>query len=284
MMEMNATYQANLHDAEEGRAVYAAVNEELERGPQLNEELLMRILKENSKTEYGIKYGFADITSIKEYQKRVPVIVYDNIAEELERMANGEKDVLTAYPFTHMNETSATMGVPKRIPMTQEQSQVFLRYNKQYMDGLKAEMLDSEWMEGRAFCTTEGKHRTLASGITVGDASSVMADYIRGGRETLGNMMAALFTSPIEASFPAAGTDTKYIHARFALMDENVTGMITGFYSLVVNYLRYIADNYVLLIDDIEHGTISEEIKLTPETRESLLAQIQPMPERAAKL
>ena len=284
MMEMNATYQANLHDAEEGRAVYAAVNEELERGPQLNEELLMRILKENSKTEYGIKYGFADITSIKEYQKRVPVIVYDNIAEELERMANGEKDVLTAYPFTHMNETSATMGVPKRIPMTQEQSQVFLRYNKQYMDGLKAEMLDSEWMEGRAFCTTEGKHRTLASGITVGDASSVMADYIRGGRETLGNMMAALFTSPIEATFPAAGTDTKYIHARFALMDENVTGMITGFYSLVVNYLRYIADNYVLLIDDIEHGTISEEIKLTPETRESLLAQIQPMPERAAKL
>lgn len=187
-------------------------------------------------------------------------------------MANGEKDILTAYPFNHMNETSATTGVPKRIPMTQEQVQVFMRYNKHYMDGLKAELLDSAWMEGRAFCTTEGKHRTLPSGITVGSASSVMAGNLRGGRETLGSMMAALYTSPIEATLPVPNTDIKYIHSRFALMDENITGIISGFYSVVVNYLKYIADNYELLIDDIEKGTISDDIRLTPEIRESLLA------------
>lgn len=244
----------------------------------------MRILRDNKDTEYGKRYGFADITSVEEYQRRVPVIVYDNIAEDLERMANGEKNILTVYPFTHMNETSATMGVPKHIPMTQEQAQVFLKYNKQYMDGLKAEHLGNGWMEGRAFCTTEGKHRTLDSGITVGDASSVMADYIRGGKEALGNMMGALFTSPVEATLPVPNTDTKYIHARFALMDENITGMITGFYSLIVNYLKYIADHYKLLIDDIENGTINEDIRLTQEVRDSLLAKIQPMPERAARL
>ena len=283
-MEQNVTYLANAHDAETGRTVYAAVNEEFKRGPELNEALLMRILRDNKDTEYGKRYGFADITSVEEYQRRVPVIVYDNIAEDLERMANGEKNILTAYPFTHMNETSATMGVPKHIPMTQEQAQVFLKYNKQYMDGLKAEHLGNGWMEGRAFCTTEGKHRTLDSGITVGDASSVMADYIRGGKEALGNMMGALFTSPVEATLPVPNTDTKYIHARFALMDENITGMITGFYSLIVNYLKYIADHYKLLIDDIENGTINEDIRLTQEVRDSLLAKIQPMPERAARL
>ena len=277
-MEQNVTYLANAHDAETGRTVYAAVNEEFKRGPELNEALLMRILRDNKDTEYGKRYGFADITSVEEYQRRVPVIVYDNIAEDLERMANGEKNILTAYPFTHMNETSATMGVPKHIPMTQEQAQVFLKYNKQYMDGLKAEHLGNGWMEGRAFCTTEGKHRTLDSGITVGDASSVMADYIRGGKEALGNMMGALFTSPVEATLPVPNTDTKYIHARFALMDENITGMITGFYSLIVNYLKYIADHYKLLIDDIENGTINEDIRLTQEVRDSLLAKIQPMP------
>jgi len=283
-MDTNQTLLANQHDAETGKAVYEAVNKEFDQGYELNEELLMRILRDNSETEYGKKYGFADIKSVEEYQKKVPVIVYDHIAQELERMADGEKNILTAYPFTHMNETSATMGVPKRIPMTQEQAQVFLKYNKQYMDGLKANLLGSSWMEGRAFCTTEGKHRKLDSGITVGDASSVMADYIRGGRETLGAMMATLFTSPLEATLPVPNTDTKYIHARFALMDENVTGIISGFYSLVVNYLKYIANNYELLINDIEKGTINEDIELTPEVRESLLAKLQPMPERAAKL
>ena len=130
-MENNATYLANKKDAETGRAVYEAVNREFERGYEINEALLMRILRDNSDTEYGRKYGFSEITSVEEYQKRVPVIVYDNIAKYIERMSNGEQNILTAYPFKHMNETSATTGKLKRIPMTQEQSQVFVRYNKQ---------------------------------------------------------------------------------------------------------------------------------------------------------
>ena len=283
-MENDATYLANRQDAETGRAVYEAVNREFEQGYELNEALLMRILRENSETEYGRRYGFSEITSVAEYQKRVPVIVYGDIAGDIERMANGEQNILTAYPFKHMNETSATTGKAKWIPMTLEQSQVFLRYNNQYMNGLKAALLGEDWLKGRAFCTSEGSHRTLPSGITVGSAASVMADYVRGGKETLGAMMTTLFTSPMEATLPVPKTDTKYIHARFALMDENITGIICGFYSIVINYLQYIADHYELLIDDIEHGTISEDVTLTPEVRESLLSKIQPMPERAARL
>ena len=70
-MEQNVTYLANARDAETGREVYAAVNEEFKRGPELNEELLMRILRDNKDTEYGQKYGFADITSVEEYQKKI---------------------------------------------------------------------------------------------------------------------------------------------------------------------------------------------------------------------
>ena len=150
-MEMNRIQQINSGDLEVGRAVYAEVNEEFKQGPELNKELLMRILRDNKDTDYGRKYGFAEITSVEEYQKRVPVIVYDDIADDLERMSNGEKDILTAYPFTHMNETSATTGVPKRIPMTQEQGLTFIKYNNQYLDGMKAELLDDAWIEGRGF-------------------------------------------------------------------------------------------------------------------------------------
>jgi len=283
-MEKSATYLANARDAEAGRAVYAQINQEFERGPEINRALLMQILQDNKDTEYGRKYGFAEIKTVEEYQKRVPVIVYDHIAEGIERMCRGEQNVLTAYPFRHMNETSGTIGIVKRIPMTQKQGEVFLKYNKLYMDGLKAELLDPSWMEGRAFCTSEGTHRTLPSGITVGCASSVMAEYVRGGKEALGQMMATLFTSPVEATIPQPGTDTRYIHARFALMDPDVTGIITGFYSLVVVLLKYIDTHYEMLIDDIEKGTISEKVSLSDEQRESLHKKLRPMPERAAQL
>ena len=282
--EMNVTYQANARDAEVGKAVYRQINEEFERGVQTNEALLMQILADNKDTEYGRKYGFADIKTVKQYQQQVPVIVYDHIAEAIERMADGQQNVLTVYPFRHMNETSGTIGCPKKIPMTQKQAEVFTKYNKQYVDGLKAELLGESWMEGRSFCTSEGTHRTLPSGITVGCASSVMADYIRGGKDALNSMMTTLFTSPVEATIPVPNCNTKYIHARFALMDPDITGMICGFYSIITNFLKYITDNIDMLIQDIESGTIDENAGLPDEVRESLLKKIQPMPERGAEL
>ena len=284
MIDKNAVYQANLKNAEDGKAAYEQILREFEHGPETNTALLMRILDDNKDTEYGKQYGFADIRTVEDFQKKVPVIVYDDIKPLIRRMEDGEKNILTAYECNHFNETSATSGEPKHIPMTREQNGVFLKYDKLYKDGLKAVCLDPAWMEGRAFATSEGQHHTLPSGITVGDASSVMANYIRGGKATIGAALEMVYTSPIEATLPVPHTDTRYIHARFALMDRDITGIVTGFYSLVLSYLKYIAENYELLINDIEKGTIDPEIKLTDETRASLLAKIEPMPERAAEL
>ncbi len=283
-MKHSIYYQSNLNDSQTGKKVYEQINEEFANGPELNNSLLFQILHDNKDTEYGKKYGFADITSIEEYQKQVPVIMYDDIADDITKMCNGEQNVLTAYPCKHMNVTSGTIGKQKKIPMTQKQNEVFVKYNKMYLDGLKSELLDSSWMEGRAFCTAEGTHSVLPSGITVGSASSVMADFIRGGKETLGAMMEKLFSSPVEATIPESGTDTKYIHARFALMDKGLTGIISAFYSLVVVYFKYIDNNYKMLIDDIEKGTICDKSGLQDSVKESLMKKIKPMPERAAEL
>ncbi|MCR4657669.1 MAG: GH3 auxin-responsive promoter family protein, partial [Lachnospiraceae bacterium] len=222
--------------------------------------------------------------TIEDYQKKVPVITYDDIAEYLERMMDGEKNILTAYDYNHFNETSGTVGVPKVVPMTEEQSQVFARYNNLLMYGIIREDLDPDWKEGRGFCTSSGNCRTLPSGLTVGEASAKMADYIKGGKEALDQMIRVMYTSPLEGLNPEHGVDTKYIHTRFALMDKNVRGMITGFYSVIVLFLRYIEDNFELLIHDIETGTISDEIDMSDECRKSLLSKIEPMPERAAEL
>ncbi len=284
MSKNSPSYIANAKTAAEGKTGYEQIIKDFDRGPEINTALLFRILADNKDTEYGRKFGFAEIKTVEDYQKRVPVIVYDDIKEYVTRMENGEKDILTAYPCTHFNETSATSGEPKHIPMTKQQFGAFYKYNKLYVDGLKAVFLDPAWMEGRAFCTAEGRHHTLPSGLTVGDASSVMADYIRGGKETLGTLMETIFTSPIEATLPVPHTDTRYVHARFFLMDRDVTGIICGFYSVAMCYLKYIADNYELLIDDIEKGTIHEDIKLTAGVRSSLLEKIRPMPERAREL
>ncbi len=283
-MSGSKTYMANEQNSSQGLVVLEEFREETKKPMECTTELLMKLLQDNKDTEYGKKYGFADIHTIEDYQKKVPVITYDDIAEYLERMMDGEKNILTAYDYNHFNETSGTVGVPKVVPMTEEQSQVFARYNNLLMYGIIREDLDPDWKEGRGFCTSSGNCRTLPSGLTVGEASAKMADYIKGGKEALDQMIRVMYTSPLEGLNPEHGVDTKYIHTRFALMDKNVRGMITGFYSVIVLFLRYIEDNFELLIHDIETGTISDEIDMSDECRKSLLSKIEPMPERAAEL
>lgn len=49
----------------------------------------MKLLNGNKDTEYGKKYDFANIHSVEDYQKKVPVVVYDDLAPYLERMMDG---------------------------------------------------------------------------------------------------------------------------------------------------------------------------------------------------
>ena len=284
MQNNDMTYTINQANVAQAQPDYAAFREECRDPFGTNEKLLLSILRDNKDTEYGLRYDFAHISSYEEYREKVPVIKYQDIAADIDRMVDGEKNILTAYPFSHMNETSGTVGKAKLIPMTDRQTQVFLKYNKHYMDAFYADKLGEDWMKGHIFCTSQGKYRTAPSGITIGDASSKMAEYVQGGREGLDSMLRTLYTSPVEATIPVLGTDTKYIHARFALADSSVTGIVSGFYIMAVQYLHYIAENYEMLIHDIETGTIDERVDLPVDVKASLLKKIQPMPERAAQL
>ncbi len=284
-MSDSLTLKANKESAEAGRSVYhSVVNEETKNPGQLQKKLLMDLLKDNADTEYGKKYDFANIHTVEEYRKKVPVQVYDDFAPYIERIINGEKNILTAYKVDQVNFTSGTVGTQKYIPMTDVQARVFMKYNYMYINGLKAELLPKEWMNGKSFCPNEGTCTVNDHGITMGCASARNARVLKSGDSASAQMYRALYTSPAEAIAPEKGTDTKYLHMRFALAQRDLTGMFTGFYNVLVHYFRYLANNYEMLINDIEKGTIDESIEMPESVRQSVLAQIHPDPVRAAEL
>ncbi len=284
-MALNYTLVANKETASSGEQVYLnVINEDTQIPEQLQEKLIMRIIRDNENTEFGKKMGFSDIQSIDDYRTKVPVHVYDDFAPYLERMRDGEKNVLTVYEFDHMNTTSGTVGNPKYVPMTVEQQYVYMKYNYMYLNGLKAHLLPEKWMEGKTFCTSEGTCKMLDSGITIGSASAKSAEILKNGENAQAQMMRAIYTSPIEAMVPEPGTDTKYLHVRFALAERNVSGIVSPFYNMLVHLLQYLADNHKMLINDIEKGTIDESVNMPDSVRESVLARIKPDPERAAEL
>lgn len=55
------------------------------------------MLSINAKMQYRIRktLHFGEITTIEEYQQKVPFSIYDDYAPYIERMIAGEKDLLT---------------------------------------------------------------------------------------------------------------------------------------------------------------------------------------------
>ena len=102
-----------------GKRVLADM-EKCSRNPgKANEELLLRILRENADTEYGRKYGFGEIRSVEEYRQKVPFSDYDVYEPYIRRMVqHNEKDLITAYEVIQYAETSGSVGVQKKIPVT----------------------------------------------------------------------------------------------------------------------------------------------------------------------
>ena len=48
------------------------------RAVEIQTQLLETLLKDNADTEYGRKYGFANIYNADEYRKKLPLTTYDD--------------------------------------------------------------------------------------------------------------------------------------------------------------------------------------------------------------
>ena len=245
-----------------------------------NEALLKKILKANKNTEFGRMHNFGEIRSIEDFRKNVPMSGYEDYAGMIERMKNGEKNVLTASPLLGFSRTSGSSGVPKYIPATSASLKAYVRYTWTRALALGADELKRQgkpYLPGRGVYLSPATNETLPNGLPCSNIAEI------GARE-YGAFYPYILTLPTKRMFDMHDGDYIYCIYRFALADPDVNFFFSVFFSLNVSQLAYLKKNWRVLVDDIEKGTISDEIDLKPEVRAALLKKIRPMPKRAAYL
>jgi len=85
---------------------------------ELQEERLKKLVAHNADTEFGRAHGFADIGSIDDYRRRVPLSGAVDYDEVWKRIGRGERNVLFPDPVEAYGLSSGTTGEPKRVPLT----------------------------------------------------------------------------------------------------------------------------------------------------------------------
>ncbi|MBI5542084.1 MAG: GH3 auxin-responsive promoter family protein [Bacteroidia bacterium] len=84
-------------------------------------EMNYKLLKKARETEFGRKYNFESITSIREFQNRVPLSDYENLTSYISRLRKNEQNILWPSEIKWFAKSSGTTNdKSKFIPVSKE--------------------------------------------------------------------------------------------------------------------------------------------------------------------
>ncbi len=249
---------------------------------KLSHDMLMRIVQDNRDTEYGKQYHFFEIHSIDDYKRLVPLSTYDNYAPYIERMVEkGEKSLITVYPIVQYAETSGSVGVPKKIPVSKQSMEIYTKYTitrvTALADAWHREHNHHKLPIGRGFNQLEIVDRTLPDGTPLGNISGSAAKSYK-------MLFPYYLTSPIPVLYPKGYMPMMYLKVRYCLADRDTSFLFSVFMTNLVDMMNYIRRNWKMLVEDIRTGTFNADIEIDEETRAELMKVTKPDPKRADEL
>ncbi len=84
-------------------------------------ELLFNLLDFAKNTEWGKKYGFSEITDYQEFKNRVPLHFYETVEPEIERLRQGEQNLMWPTEIKWFAKSSGTTAAKSKfIPVSGE--------------------------------------------------------------------------------------------------------------------------------------------------------------------
>lgn len=239
--------------------------------------LFERILSPNREAEYGRRYGFATLQTIRDYQRAVPIVRYADIESEIERTVNGEGSVLVTEPVRRFFLTSGSSAKPKTIPVTSSFIGDKSRAFGMYWGLLFAQHPDAESGRVVGNFSDSGSSYRLPNGLPVSSEASYWS-AVGAATQKRGKSPLPKFISKIEDS-----TARYYTVARI-LCEENVSLLMALNPSTVLLLFRKMNEFKESLLWDVERGGLSAEFDVNEEVRSYVSSTYRGNPARAAEL
>ena len=205
------------------------------------EEFVMRMMRENSRTEYGIKNNFKDIHTLEDFRRFIPLTTYDDYADYIGRIAQGEKNLLTVYLTEYLSSQSGIRTFP------QSRWSVQALYDYSFAMAFNIAGNHSFLTDGMMLNLIDSSMEKLESGVTIG----TLLGRLLTKREADNNQSCVV---PFDLTSTSEKTDIRYCQALYALSHKDLSLAICERYDCMVELLRYIEKHWPRLVEDIEHG------------------------------
>ncbi len=224
---------------------------------------LKALLKKNSDTVYGRKYGFDKIRCYKDFAERVPLTKYEDYEPYIRAMADGAENVLTSERVKLFEPTSGSSGGKKLIPYTPSLKREFQRGIKPWLCDIYTKL--PEVRAGKSYWSitpvTEGKSRTKV-GIPIGFEED--AEYFGFIEQSI---MRRIFAVDGSVKFPE-NMDSFYFESARQLLNCGALTLISVWNPTFLTILcGYIREHAVTLSKTLPENDRAEFLKNAAENR-----------------
>jgi hypothetical protein len=221
---------------------------------------LLRMVERQKDTWFGRKHRFAAVRSVLDFQDAVPLFSYDDYRPAIERIGNGESNVLTLEPVRSLEPTGGSVSGEKLIP---------------YSDPLRANMQRAirAWIwdlysrrpalrQGRSYWSITPlvqPGRKTSGGIPIGFDDDL--SYLSRVEQSL---VAKTMAAPPEIARSSSVAAALYATLFFLLRAGDLSLISVWSPTFLVELLRYTWERRGELCDDISAGRISAGPDIEP--------------------
>jgi hypothetical protein len=225
------------------------------------EEFLMRLVRENASTAFGREHGFRNILTLDAFRRFMPLTSYEDYIPFIERIVDGEKNILTTYLTEHIS----TLDGYRRLP--QSRWSVQASYDYSFCAGFYIAGQHGFLTDGMTLNLVDNSVERLPSGLTIGNLL---------GRHLVKREFDndQVYVIPVDVTNWPQTADVLYLQALFALKQRNISLAICEHYGNMVELLRYIEKHWPTLADDIERG--NPHIEPDPERANAIREVMEP--------
>ena len=228
---------------------------------------LNNILEDNKNTEYGKSYNFSQINTFEEYKKNVPLSDYSNFKSYIDKMYNGEINLLTSYQILTFNQTSGTEGMQKLIPITKKSLDTYSDKIERNKNKTFKEYIDKGGEGKRLFIdvisidSNEKPYKKMIMSeiycYNLNSEGYINTDEYIGGKDLM---------------FDPDTKDYLYEKVWCAILEENIILIESAYMYDILQFFNMFEKNYKSIITDIRNNRIDPNKKISENAKKYLLS------------
>ncbi|XP_062020423.1 probable indole-3-acetic acid-amido synthetase GH3.1 [Rosa rugosa] len=246
----------------------------------VQETVLAEILSRNAETEYLRRYKLGGATDRKSFKSNLPVITYENLQPEIQRIANGDRSpILSAHPISEFLTSSGTSaGERKLMPTIQEEWDRRQSLYNLLMPVMNLCVPGLDQGKGLYFLFVKSESKTPGGLL----ARPVLTSYYKSEHfKTRPYDPYNVYTSPNEAILCPDSFQSMYTQMLCGLLERHqVLRLGAVFASGLLRAIHFLQLNWQQLAADIRTGTLNPKIT-DPELRGCMERKLKPEPELA---